>query len=188
MTWITAPSSPISAPAPDGPRQSPSLTYAGGISITSADGVDGSPHIVVEAPPAPIAWALIDLSVTTEQAIAVTAQGRYIVDQVVVYGLSRESLTSATPADPDGVTLTLRTLDAARGGGRVLANALDLSGLSDPKAIAQAAPDLGVWQEAPWLYATIASPGEGRAILAVFGRLLSLDDPYARTYDKRRLG
>lgn len=155
----------------------PQLTYSGGVTIVSPDGMQGAPHIIVEAPQAPIMSALIDLSTTSEQALEVLhAQGRYIIDSVVVE--SADGMTS-------GVMLTLTTLDAARGGGRAIVSSLALDALSDRKAIVDQPVSLGYWLKAPFIYATVSGNGSGTARLAIFGRILELDDPESRTYGRR---
>ncbi|WP_415798432.1 hypothetical protein, partial [Comamonas aquatilis] len=135
--------------------------------------------IIVEAPQAPILSTLVDLSTTAEQPLHVLhAQGRYIIDSIVVE--RADGVTS-------GVSLSLRTLDAARGGGREVVSALDLAPLANRKAIVEQQVALGVWLKAPYLYATVAGPGTGTVRLAVYGRILELDDPESRTYGTRQL-
>lgn len=155
------------------------VTAAGGITLASPDGVDGALHLVVEAPPAPLVVADIDLSVPTEQVVEIlAAQGRYIADSLVFF------LADGNPA---GATVTVRTLDAARGGGVALASAAGLSALTDRKAIVQLPLSLGRWHKAPHLYVTVAGGGTGTVRMALFGRILDLDDPDARTYGRRRI-
>lgn len=149
------------------------LTRAGGITIASPAAREGQPHLVVEAPPAPLAVGEIDLSITTEQPIRVDADGLYLADSIVV---------CMPTGDPGTATVTVTTLDAARGGGRTLAAALDLEALSDPKAAVAADLEIPAVLRAPYLYATVASPGTGTARLLLYGRIVALDDPDARTY------
>lgn len=157
-----------------------SLTYAPGMTIVSPDGLSGPTHLIVEAPPAPLVTGLIDLSITTAQVVEVLhAGGRYIIDSFVF-------------ERPDGAvgdaTITIRTHLASRGGGRLLVDAQPLAALAaNPKAIIQLPIALGQWVRAPLLYVTIASPGAGTMRLAMFGRLLEMDDPESRTYGRRRL-
>ncbi|EYD71824.1 hypothetical protein [Limimaricola hongkongensis] len=155
----------------------PALTVGGGgLRVISPDAVDGAPHLVVEAPWAPIATGWIDLADTAEQVVEVIAQGRYIADSVIVWGAD---------GAPGAASLAVRTLDAARGGGRLLASGLDLSGLSGPKGLAEAAIAAGAILSAPHLYVTASGGGTGRVRLQLFGRLVALEDPQARTYDPR---
>lgn len=158
----------------------PAYTYSGGVRIISPDGVNGAPHFVVEAPQAPLGTWLLDLSTTAEQPMEVMwAQGRFVADSLIF-------------ERPDGAvgsaTVTIKTLDAARGGGRTLANAQSLAALgADRKAIVQVPLSLGVWLKSAFLYATVANAGTGTVRVSLFGRILEMDDPEARTYGRRRL-
>lgn len=174
MTFISYPSgasaSASAAATGDGLKY---LTRAGGITIASPDGVAGQPHLIVEAPHSPFASAQIDLSITTEQAIPIAAGGLYILDKIAV--------TLADGA-PGTAAITIRTLDAARGGGRLVASGLSLATLTAPNVLVEAAVTLGVVLNAPWLYVTVSAPGTGTARVLVYGRVVALEDPDARTY------
>lgn len=151
----------------------PLTVGGGGLKVLSPDDSNGSNHLIVEAPWAPIATGLIDLSDTDEQVIEVTAQGHYIADKLVVW---------ASTGAPGNATLTVKTLDAARGGGRTIATALALSALSDRKALAEADVALSAILSAPHIYCTVASPGTGTVRVQLFGRIAALEDPDSRTY------
>lgn len=178
MTFISYPPGAVASSSTQGDGLK-YLTRAGGITIVSPDGVHSQPHLVVEAPPAPLAVGEIDLSITTEQSVRVDAGGLYLADTLVM---------CLPTGAPGSATVAVRTLDAARGGGRLLVSALAMSGLDHQKAAVSATITVAEVLRVPHLYVTVAAPGTGTAKLLLYGRLVALEDPNGQTYDPERVG
>lgn len=152
------------------------MTYAGGVTVFAPDGNGGPAHIIGESPNFPLGIADIDLSEPDEQVMTMSCGGGYVVDSILVHGHRGGS--------PAGCELHVATLDQARDGGRELVGGLDLGALSDPKAAVNAPVSVPFVLKAPHLYLRLGPLGTGTARVCVYGRVVTLDDPQARSYDR----
>lgn len=124
---------------------------------------------------------LLDLEATdpADLVLHMQAQGRYILDDIVLHDLR---------GDPGDVTVTIRTLDAARGGGVTLVNAVSLSALSARHGLIRVSPPEDAIWEAPHLYITLAGTGSGTVLIRALGTVVVPEDPEHPMYDRRRIG
>ena len=160
------------------------ITVSGGAVLHEPDGLFGDPHLVVEAPPAPVAFAVVDISVAGQFDVPLQSEGAFIPEQVIV-------------AQPDGevgaAALTLAVMkpildedgEPAQAEAYVIAAALDLSPLANRDAYVShpiALQEIARW---PSFRVTVTTAGEGSVIVALYGKLFSLQDHRAFTYDPR---
>lgn len=107
------------------------------------------------------------------------AQGRYILDSIVLHDLR---------GDAGDVTVTVRTLDAARGGGVLLVDAVPLAALAARHGLIRVEPpEAAIW-EAPHLYITLRGTGTGSVLIRAIGTVVVPEDPEHPLSDPRRLG
>ncbi|MDQ7262272.1 hypothetical protein NM680_10750 [Paracoccus sp. PS-1] len=175
MSFITRASRGGGAAAQTATRQS-RLTTSGRLRLSR----DGGHLVSVDA----IGGALIDLASSdpANLVVPIWAQGRYVLNEIVFFDHRGGDLGS--------VTIDVRTLDAARGGGRLLSSAVPLSALSNRKAAVRRFFNVqaSVILSAPHLYLTINGTGTGTVMMRVIGSVVSAEDPEHPLSDPRRLG
>ncbi|MFN4129378.1 MAG: hypothetical protein ACK4GC_06140 [Paracoccaceae bacterium] len=123
----------------------------------------------------------LDLAATepADLVLHMQAQGRYVLDEIVLHDLR---------GDPGNVTVTIRTLDGARGGGVLLVDAAPLAPLVDRHGLIRVAPPETALWEAPHLYITLAGTGSGTVLVRALGTVVVPEDPDHPMCDRRRLG
>lgn len=171
MTFITNPSRGSVASAKATPARQP-LTSSGAIRIIEDRHLL---HVPV------LGGMTLDLAATdpSELVLHMQAQGRYVLDEIVLHDLR------GTPGD---VTVTIRTLDAARGGGVLLVNAAPLAPLAQRHGLIRVAPPATAIWEAPHLYITLTGTGTGTVLIRALGTVVVPEDPEHPMSDARRLG
>lgn len=124
---------------------------------------------------------VLDLAATApdDLVLHMQAQGRYVLDAIVLHDLR---------GDPGDVTVTIRTMDALRGGGVLLVDAAPLAPLADRHGLIRMTPsETAIW-EAPHLYITLAGTGSGTVLIRALGTVVVPEDPENPMTDQRRLG
>ena len=176
MSFISYP--PGGAGMSSAPRSAPKrrLTTSGRLRLSR----DGGHLISVDA----IGGALIDLASSdpANLVVPIWAQGKYVLNEIVFF--------DHRGGNPGSVTIDVRTLDAARGGGRLLSAAVPLSALSNRKAAVRRyfTQTASTVYSAPHLYLTINGTGTGTVMMRVIGSVVSAEDPEHPLSDPRRLG
>lgn len=115
-----------------------------------------------------------------ELVIPITAQGKFLLHEIAAYDLQ---------GTPGNAQVTIRTLDVARGGGRVLTT-LPLSGLSDRKAAVRRYfnQTASFVFNVPHFYLVWGGSGSGTVNIRILGTVVSPEDPEHPLNDKRRYG
>lgn len=123
----------------------------------------------------------LDLAATApaDLVLHMHAQGRYVLDEIVLHDLR------GTPGD---VTVTIRTLDAARGGGVLLVDQQPLAPLAARHALIRVPAPQDAIFEAPHLYISITGTGSGTVLIRALGTVVVPEDPEHPMSDTRRLG
>ena len=115
------------------------------VQIDSPEGLDGAPLFRVEAPNYPLGKLLYGDLTSTALVVPITMATAYIIRRIVFTG---------TTQTPTGITATVSTQPG--GAGVVLANAVDISPLTDRLAVIEVEPT-AQRLEAPYLYVTLSS-------------------------------
>ncbi|RQP04847.1 MAG: hypothetical protein D1H97_16130 [Paracoccus sp. BP8] len=175
MSFITRASRGGGAAAQTATRQS-RLTTSGRLRLSR----DGGHLVSVDA----IGGALIDLASSdpANLVVPIWAQGRYVLNEIVFF--------DHRGGNPGSVTIDVRTLDATRGGGRLLSAAVPMAALSSRKAAVRRFFNVqtSVILSAPHFYLTIDGTGTGTVMMRVIGSVVSAEDPEHPLSDPRRLG
>ncbi|WP_028714381.1 hypothetical protein [Paracoccus sp. J55] len=171
MSFITRSSRGISTAAVN-TAEARSLTSSGAIRI-----IDKTHLVHVPV----LGGMLLDLAATDPAALVLhmQAQGRYVLDAIVMHDLR------GTPGD---VTVTIRTLDASRGGGVLLVDQQPLAALATRHALIRVVPAEDAIWEVPHLYITLAGTGSGTVLVRALGTVVAPEDPEHPMCDPRRLG
>lgn len=157
---------------------SPSQSSRQALTSSGAVRIIGGSHIVHVAP---LGAMTLDLAATdpADLVLPMQAQGRYLLDEIVFHDLR---------GSPGNVAVTIRTLDAARGGGVLLVDQQPLASLAARHGLIRIPPpEVAIW-EAPHLYVTLTGAGSGSVLIRALGTVVVPEDPEHPMSDVRRIG